>query len=168
MTDTQVRSAQGAMPPVRVPLRLEVVVIPVADYDRAKAFYTRLEWRFDGEVNLDGGYRLSQFTPPGSTASIIFGTQTTSAQPGSFDGLILVVDDLATARDDVMSRGVDVGEVFHDAGGTVIGGFHIGDRGRAPGPDPEGRSYASYASFNDSEGNRWVMQEITERLPGRV
>jgi len=168
MTDTQVRSAQAAIPSARVPLRLEVVVIPVADYDRAKAFYTRLAWRFDGELNLEGGYRLSQFTPPGSTASIIFGTQTTSAQPGSFDGLILVVDDIDVARDDLMSLGVDVSEVFHDAEGAVIGGFHIGDSGRAPGPDPERRSYASYASFDDSEGNRWVMQEITERAPGRV
>jgi len=168
MTDTDLRSAPVAMPAARVRLRLEVVVIPVDDYDRAKAFYTRLDWRFDGEQNLDEGYRLSPFTPPGSTASIIFGTQTTSAPPGSIDGLILAVDDITTARDDVMSRGVDVSDVFHDAGGTVIGGFHIGDAGRAPGPDPEGRSYASYASFYDSEGNRWVMQEITERAPGRV
>jgi catechol 2,3-dioxygenase-like lactoylglutathione lyase family enzyme len=168
MTDTHVRDVPAAMSQAPVQLRLEVVVIPVADYDRAKAFYTALAWRLDGELNLDGGYRLSQFTPPGSTASIIFGTQTTSAQPGSFDGLVLVVDDIKTARDDLLARGVEVSDVFHDVGGTVIGGFHIGDEGRAPGPDPEGRSYASYVSFNDSEGNRWVVQEITERFPGRV
>lgn len=171
MSNTQTNSdtAAGSPGATTGPLRLEVVVIPVADFDRAKEFYgDRLGWRFDGELNLDGDYRLTQFTPPGSNASIIFGNQITAAQPGSADGLILAVDDIQTARDGFVALGVEVSEVFHDAGGATIGGFHIGDEGRAPGPDPEGRSYASYASFEDSEGNRWVLQEITERLPGRV
>lgn len=168
MTSTQTRSAETASPPTAVPFRLEVIVIPVADFDRAKSFYMSLDWRFDGQVDLDGDYHLAQFTPPGSGASVIFGTQVTAAQPGSFDGLLLAVDDIEAARDDLLARGVEVSEVFHDAGGTPIGGFHVGNASRAPGRDPEGRSYASYASFNDSEGNRWLLQEITERLPGRV
>lgn len=167
MTSTQTGSDKTAGPTVAVPFRLEVVVIPVADFDRAKNFYQGLGWRFDGELDLEGGYRLTQFTPPESNASIIFGTQVTSAQPGSFEGLYLIVDDI-DARQELLSRGVEVSEVFHDTGGTVIGGFHVADEGRAPGPDPEGRSYATYVSFNDSEGNRWVLQEITERAPGRV
>ena len=169
MSDTQTSSSNPAGDATTHLFRLEVVVIPVEDFDRAKDFYgNRLGWRFDGEIDLDDGYRLTQMTPPGSNASIIFGTQITAAQPGSFDGLFLVVDDIAGAREELVSKGVEVRDLFHDAGGTVIGGFHIGDEGRAPGPDPEGRSYATYASFNDTEGNRWVLQEITERFPGRV
>lgn len=169
MTKTQVSSepATTTSGATAVPFRLEVVVIPVADFDRAKDFYTNLDWRFDGEVQLDDGYRLAQLTPPGSNASIIFGTRVTAAPPGSSDGLILVVDDVEEARASLRSRGVEVSETFHDASGSLIGGFHIGDEGRAQGPDPEGRSYASYASFHDTEGNRWVLQEITTRLPGR-
>lgn len=129
MTSMQTSSDEAAGPAVAVPFRLEVVVIPVADFDRAKSFYAGLGWRFDGEVVLDGGYRLTQFTPPGSNASIIFGTQVTSAPPGSFDGLFLVVDDIDVAREELLSRGVEVSEVFHDAGGTIVGGFHIGDEG---------------------------------------
>lgn len=167
-SSTQARPTTAPSASTTVPFRLEVIVIPVADFDRAKDFYVGLGWRFDGEVTLDGGYRLAQLTPPGSNASIIFGTQVTAAQPGSFDGLYLVVDDIDSARNELISRGVDVSEPFHDAGGTIIGGFHVGDDSRAPGPDPEGRSYATYASFNDTEGNRWILQEITQRLPGRV
>lgn len=150
------------------PFRLEVVVIPVADYNRAKGFYVGLGWRVDADVSLDDGYRLMQVTPPGSSASVIFGTQVTAAPPGSADGLYLVVDDIDAARDELMSHGVQVSEPFHDAGGGLAGGFHIGEVGRAPGHDPERRSYATYASFKDTEGNRWVLQEVTERLPGRV
>ena len=168
MTSTQTGSDETAGPTVAVPFRLEAVVIPVADFDRAKSFYQGLGWRFDGELELEGGYRLTQFTPPESNASIIFGTQVTSAQPGSFDGLYLIVDDIDAARQELLAHGVEVSEVFHDTGGTIIGGFHVGDEGRASGPDPEGRSYATYMSFNDSEGNRWMLQEIKERLPGRV
>jgi catechol 2,3-dioxygenase-like lactoylglutathione lyase family enzyme len=151
-----------------VPLRLEVVVIPVADVDRAKSFYQGLGWRVDADVAAGDDYRLMQLTPPASNASIIFGKGVTSAQPGSIDSLLLAVDDIEAARDELASRGVDVSEVFHDAGGSLGGGFIAGTEARAAGPDPEGRSYASYASFSDPDGNRWLLQEITERLPGRV
>lgn len=151
-----------------VPFRLEVVVIPVADVDRAKKFYVGLGWRFDGEITRDDGYRLVQLTPPGSNCSIIFGNGVTSAQPGSFDGLLLVVDDIEAARTRLLAQGVQVSEAFHESGGGLVGGFHVGNEQRASGPDPERRSYATYASFNDPEGNRYVLQEITQRLPGRV
>jgi catechol 2,3-dioxygenase-like lactoylglutathione lyase family enzyme len=150
------------------PVRLEVVVIPVADPERAKNFFLGLGWRFDGELFEDDDYHLVQITPTGSPASIIFGRGVTAAQPGTFDGLILAVDNIETAREELISRGAKVSEVFHDARGGPIGGFQIGDKGRAMGPDPERRSYATYASFEDTEGNRWVLQEITERAPGRV
>ena len=152
-----------------VQFRLEVVVIPIADHDRARDFYVnRLGWRADADVAIDDGYRLVQVTPTGSNASVIFGTQITAAQPGSSDGLVLVVDDIDAARRELLGRGVDVSAAFHDAGGGLAGGFHVGDAGRAAGPDPERRSYATYASFMDTEGNRWVLQEITGRLPGRL
>ena len=169
-TTQQVTTVQESrtVSPTAVPFRLEVVVIPVADYDRAKKFYVGLGWRVDADVDGGNGYRLMQLTPTGSGASVIFGTQVTAAQPGSADGLLLAVDDLDAARADLLSRGVDVSPAFHDANGSLAGGFHIGDEGRAFGHDPEGRSYATYASFNDSEGNRWLLQEITTRLPGRV
>ncbi len=169
MTDTTVRNEPATMAAdaTTVPLRLEVVVIPVADYDRAKRFYMGLGWRVDADADLGNGYRLMQLTPPGSQASIIFGTQVTAAPPGASDGLLLVVDNIDEARTALLERGVEVSEVFHDADGGLIGGFHIGDEGRAQGPDPDRRSYATYASFKDSEGNRWVLQEITTRLPGR-
>jgi len=163
-TDTAARSPSPAI----IPYRLEVVVIPVADYDRAKDFYVGLGWRLDADVQGEDGYRLMQVTPPGSNTSIIFGTQVTAARPGSFDGLLLVVDDIDAARADLLSRGVEVSELFHDVKGGLGAGFHPGNEGRAPGPDPQGRSYATHASFQDSEGNRWVLQEIKERLPGRV
>jgi len=159
--DTATRMSSDAA----VPFRLEVVVIPVADVDRAKDFYVGLGWRFDGEIARDDGYRLIQLTPPRSNCSIIFGNGATSAQPGSFDGLLLAVDDIEAARNELLSRSVEVSETFHEAGGGLVGGFHVGNEQRAAGSDPEGRSYAS---FNDSEGNRYVLQEITERLPGRV
>jgi catechol 2,3-dioxygenase-like lactoylglutathione lyase family enzyme len=168
VTQVSTDSAAGASGAAAVPFRLEVVVIPVADFDRAKNFYVGLGWRLDAEAALDDGYRLTQLTPPGSNASIIFGTRVTAAQPGSFDGLLLVVDDIDAARNDLLSHGVEVSGVFHDAGGGLGGGFHVGNEGRATGHDPERRSYASYASFHDTEGNRWVLQEITTRLPGRV
>ena len=149
-------------------MKLEVVVIPVSDVDRAKEFYKRLGWREDIDVVGTDGYRALQLTPPGSACSIIFGKGVTAAQPGSIDRLVLAVSGIDAARDALRSRGVEVGEVFHDAGGGLGGGFYAGTEGRAPGPDPQGRSYASYASFSDPDGNRWLLQEITERLPGRV
>ena len=143
---------------------LEVIVLPVADVDRAKAFYESLGWRLDADVPGDGGFRVVQLTPPGSPASIIFGSDVTAAAPGSTEGLYLVVDDIEAAREDLVARGVDVSEVYHDAGGVFE---HAGTEHRLPGPDPNRSSYSSFASFNDPDGNRWVLQEITERLPGR-
>lgn len=150
-------------------LKLEVVVLPVSDVDRAKAFYKRLGCREDIDVAApDGSFRVVQMTPPGSACSLIFGTGVTAAAPGSVDRLVLAVRDLAATRKELVGQGVDVGEIFHDAGGGLGGGFHAGTTGRAPGPDPQGRSYASYASFSDPDGNGFMLQEITERLPGRV
>jgi catechol 2,3-dioxygenase-like lactoylglutathione lyase family enzyme len=169
MSTTLVHDERPVDPAARaVPTRLEAVVVPVADFDRALRFYTGLGWRLDADVDDHQGYRLAQVTPTGSQASVIFGTQVTAARPGSLDGLLLAVDDIAAARADLLARGVEVSEAFHDAGGGLGGGFHVGDAGRASGPDPLGRSYPTYASFVDSEGNRWLLQEITSRLPGRV
>ncbi|RJT96569.1 glyoxalase [Arthrobacter frigidicola] len=149
-----------------IPFRLEVVVLPVADVDRAKAFYTSLDWRLDADVSREG-YRLIQFTPPDSAASIIFGTHASAADPGSLDGLLLVVDNIDRARMDLVSRGVEVSGVFHEASGGRAGGFHVDEGAVASGHDPDRRSYASYATFRDSEGNRWILQEVTDRVPGR-
>lgn len=151
-----------------VDLRLEVVILSVSDADRAKQFYATLGWREDADFVITETYRVLQFTPPGSATSIIFGTGVTAAAPGSGGSMLLAVDDIDAARDDLRSRGVQVSEVFHDAGGGLGGGFHPGTDGRSPGPDPEGRSYGSYASFSDPDGNSWLLQEITTRLPGRV
>ncbi len=148
-------------------MKLEVVVVPVSDVDRAKRFYEKLGFRLDIDYVANEDYRVIQFTPPGSQASIIFGKGVTSAQPGSIDHLVLAVDDIDAARREILSHGVEISDVFHDAAGGLGGGFHAGTDGRAPGPDPEGRSYASYASFNDTDGNGWLLQEIRERLPGR-
>lgn len=147
-----------------VDMRLEVVVVPVTDVDRAKDFYSQLGWRLDADLASGEDFRVVQFTPPGSPASVIFGTGLTSAAPGSAEGLHLVVSDIEAARAELADRGVEVSEVFHDAGGV----FHrAGTEGRVPGPDSERRSYASFASFSDPDGNGWVFQEITTRLPGR-
>lgn len=150
-------------------LKLEVVVVPVADVEVAKQFYgTGLGFREDIDVSGDGGYRCVQMTPPGSPCSIIFGSGVTTAPPGSLDRLLLAVDNIEKARGELVDRGVDVGEIFHDAAGGLGAGFVAGTAGRAAGPDPQGRSYGSYASFTDPDGNGWMLQEITERLPGRV
>ncbi|WP_197040289.1 VOC family protein [Mycobacterium sp. URHB0044] len=145
-------------------MKLEVVVIPVSDVDRAKAFYETLGWRLDADFATGDDFRVIQLTPPGSPCSVIFGTGISSATPGSVEGLHLVVTDIEAARAEVASRGVEVSEVFHDAGGV----FHrAGTTGREPGPDPQRTSYGSFASFSDPDGNGWVLQEITSRLPGR-
>jgi catechol 2,3-dioxygenase-like lactoylglutathione lyase family enzyme len=162
--DTATKEARAA----GVAMRLEVVVLPVADADRAKEFYASLGWREDADFVISDDYRVLQFTPPGSPASIIFGTGVTDAAPGSIDSMVLAVDDIDAARAELIDRGVEVSEVFHDAGGGLGGGFHAGTEGRAAGPDPEGRSYGSYASFSDPDGNGWLLQGITQRLPGRV
>jgi catechol 2,3-dioxygenase-like lactoylglutathione lyase family enzyme len=151
----------------RMDMKLEVVVIPVSDVDRAKKFYTGLGFREDVDYDRGDGYRIVQLTPPGSACSIIFGTGVTAARPGSIDRLVLAVADMDAARETLRARGVEA-SVFHDAGGGLGGGFYAGSDGRAPGRDPEGRSYATYASFADPDGNRWLLQQITARLPGRV
>ena len=140
-------------------LKLEVIVIPVSNVDRAKGFYSDLGWRLDADFAVGDAFRVVQFTPPGSPCSIHFGTGITSAVPGSATGTYLIVSDIEAARADLIGRGVDVSEVFHRAG-----------PGKPPvsGRDPERRSYFSYATFSDPDGNSWLLQEITARLPGRV
>ena len=145
-------------------MRLEVVVIPVADVDRAKDFYKALGWREDADFAGDAGFRVVQVTPPGSGCSVIFGSGITSAAPGSAQGLQLVVNDIDGARAELIDHGAGVSAVFHDAGGVFR---HAGTQGRVPGPAPDHRSYGSFASFSDPDGNGWMLQEITTRLPGR-
>jgi catechol 2,3-dioxygenase-like lactoylglutathione lyase family enzyme len=139
-------------------MALEVVVIPVTDVGCAKRFYARLGWREDADIVKGGAFRLVQFTPPGSPCSIHFGTGLTSAAPGSAGALYLVVADIEAVRADLVKRGVEVSEVFHRPPGQD----HVS------GPDPQRRSYASFVSFKDPDGNAWVLQEVTVRLPGRV
>jgi catechol 2,3-dioxygenase-like lactoylglutathione lyase family enzyme len=146
-----------------VDLKLEVVVIPVADVDRAKRFYQGLGWRLDGDFSNGDDWRLVQMTPPGSTCSVMFGKGFTSAVPGSVQGTFLVVDDLEAARAQLNGRGVDVSEVFHFQGDLL----NARSNGHTAGRDPKGRSYFSFASFNDPDGNTWLLQEVNGRLPGR-
>lgn len=145
-------------------MKLEVVVIPVSDVDRAKAFYEKLGFRLDIDYVANENFRVLQFTPPNSGASIIFGKGVTAAQPGSIDQLVLGVDDVDAARGDLIARGVDVSEVFHYAGGPFN---NAEKKPRVGGRDPQGRSYFSFASFQDLDGNGWLLQEIKTRLPGR-
>ncbi len=144
-------------------MKLEVLIIPVSDVDRAKAFYERLGWRLDADFAKDD-FRVVQLTPPNSDASIIFGKGVTSAKAGLADSLVLAVDDVDAARDDLIARGVNVGEIFHYAGGPFNNAV---ENPRVGGRDPQGRSYFSFASFEDPDGNGWLLQEITTRLPGR-
>ena len=145
-------------------MKLEVLVLAVSDVDRAKAFYEKLGFRLDIDYAADENFRVLQFTPPHSEASIIFGKGITSAKSGSADSLVLAVDDIDAARDDLIARGVNVSEVFHYAGGPFNNAV---ENPRVAGRDPEGRSYYSFASFEDPDGNGWLLQEITARLPGR-
>jgi len=138
-----------------VDMNLEVVTLPVSDVDRAKSFYQSLGWRTDADIVAGDNFRVVQLTPPHSACSISFGKGVTTGEPGSVQRLLLVVDDIDEARAALIARGVDVSEVFHLAGGRV------------PGPDPQGRSYQTYASFSDPDGNGWLLQEIKTRLPGR-
>ncbi len=150
-----------------VDLKLEVVVIPVSDVDRAKDFYARLGWRLDADFPFDNGVRIVQFTPPGSPGSVQFGTKMTSAAPGSAENLYLIVSDIEAARDQLLSRGAEVSEVFHP--GAPGAQFQPdGASDRVSGPAPDHRTYSSFATFSDPDGNRWLLQEITSRLPGRV
>ncbi|MFJ8796273.1 MULTISPECIES: VOC family protein [unclassified Streptomyces] len=146
-------------------MKLEVVVVPVSDVDRAKDFYTGLGWRLDADVPTGEDFRVVQMTPPGSPASVIFGTSVTEQAPGSARGLHLIVDDIETAREELRKGGADPGEVFHDSGGVF---HHAGTDARVPGPAPERGSYGSFLSFSDPDGNGWLLQEITTRLPGRL
>lgn len=161
MSSTQMSSATASETPrVRiVDMKLEVVVVPVSDVDRAKRFYGELGWRLDADFVVGNEFRVVQFTPPGSPASIHFGTGLTSTAPGSASGLYLVVSDIEAARGALVDLGVNVSEVFHRVG-----------PGTPPlsGPDPERRSYSSFATFSDPDGNGWLLQEVTTRLPGRV
>ena len=143
--------------------KLEVVVLPVADIDRAKAYYAALGWRLDADFATED-LRVVQFNPPGSSCSIIFGAGITDAEPGSTQGLILTVIDIEAARAELIDRGATVSETFHDAGGVF---HHAGDSHRVPGLDPARRSYVSFASFADPDGNGWLLQELTTRRPGR-
>ncbi len=154
----------------KLDMKLEVVVIPVADVDRAKRFYGDLGWRLDADFGDGGDYRVIQFTPPGSGCSVIFGKNVTAAAPGTAQGLYLIVSDIEAAREELRARGVAVSEVFHDAGGVYVGPDepYLFGRKRVGGRDPEHRTYRSFASFRDPDGNGWLFQEITARLPGRV
>ena len=147
-------------------LKLEVVVIPVSDVERAKRFYETLGWRLDADFAFDNGFRVVQLTPPGSGCSVQFGTKITSAAPGSAQGLYLIVSEIAAARDELAARGADISEVFH--AGTPGAQFQSGGTsGRVRGPAPDHASYRSFATFSDPDGNRWLLQEIKARLPGR-
>ena len=150
--------------------KLEIIVLPVSDIDRAKAFYAGLGWRLDADYDNGSDFRVIQFTPPGSGCSIIFGKNVTGAAPGSAQGLYLIVSDLAATREELISRGAQVSEIFHGADGKYSGSdeHYIFGSIRVSGPDPEHRSYRSFASFHDPDGNGWVMQEITARLTGRI
>ncbi|CAB3757181.1 VOC family protein [Paraburkholderia humisilvae] len=167
MSNGQTRS-EAALFPVgarTVDMKLEVVVIPVSDVDRAKQFYAGLGWRLDVDIAKDGQFRVVHFTPPGSLCSVLFGKGVTTGEPGSVQGLHLIVSDVVAARAELAARGVDVSEVFHDVGGVF---HHAGEEGRVSGPHPARSSYGSFASFSDPDGNGWVFQEVTTRLPGRV
>jgi catechol 2,3-dioxygenase-like lactoylglutathione lyase family enzyme len=172
MNDTLARSeAASEIPRAQaVDMKLEVVVIPVSDVDRAKRFYGGLGWRLDADFAAGDDFRVIQFTPPGSGCSVIFGRNVTAAIPGSAKGLYLIVSDIAAARDELLGRGVEVSEVFHDAAGVYAGADepYLFGRLRVSGQDSEHRSYRSFASFSDPDGNGWLFQEVTARLPGRV
>ncbi|HEX2673983.1 MAG TPA: VOC family protein [Polyangiaceae bacterium] len=164
MTSTQTSNPYANTFPSASPaeLKLEVVIIPVSDVDRAKSFYSGLGWRLDADFASDD-WRVVQLTPPGSPCSIIFGKGITTAAPGSVQGTFLIVSDIAAARAGLVAHGVDVSEVFHFQGGLHV----VGTQGRVAGADPEGNSYRSWASFSDPDGNGWLLQEIKTRLPGR-
>ncbi len=166
MSATEDRSsdASGTASVKAVDLKLEVVVIPVSDVDRAKEFYGGLGWRLDADFSFDNGFRVVQFTPPGSAASIQFGTDMTSGAPGSVQNLYLIATDIDAARDELIAHGAEVSEVFHPAAPGAQ--FHPDTSGHLGGRTPD--SYSSFASFSDPDGNGWLLQEITTRLPGRI
>ena len=158
-TETSSAGATAAAPPPNPgDMRLEVVLVPVSDVDRAKEFYARLGWREDADFDISEDFRAVQFTPPGSGCSIAFGRGFSNMEPGSLERLEVAVYDIAATREDLISRGVEVSDLFHGAPGQAP----------EPGPDPEGRPYMTYATFKDPDGNGWLLQQIKTRLPGRV
>jgi catechol 2,3-dioxygenase-like lactoylglutathione lyase family enzyme len=168
MSSTPVINEQTTQVPSgwMVDLKLEAVVIPVSDVDRSKRFYGGLGWRLDADFAFDNGFRVVQFTPPGSGCSVQFGTNITSAAPGSAQGLYLIVSEIEAARDELVARGAGISEVFH--AGTPGAQFQRdGTSGRLSGPAPDHASYSTFASFTDPDGNGWLLQEIRTRLPGR-
>ena len=168
--EVQANDAASEASVAKVDMKFEIVVLPVSDVDRAKEFYAKLGWRLDAEFESGKDYRVIQFTPPGSGCSIIFGKNVTAAAPGSAQGLYLIVSDIEAARQNLLRRGVKVSEVFHGASDVYAGKdepFLFG-RNRVNGPDPAHGSYRSFASFKDPDGNGWLFQEITTRLPGRI
>jgi catechol 2,3-dioxygenase-like lactoylglutathione lyase family enzyme len=165
-TQTSNERATGTPTAATVDLKLEVVVIPVSDVDRAKRFYGSLGWRLDADFAFDNGFRVVQFTPPGSGCSVQFGTNIASAAPGSAQGLYLIVSEIEAAHDELVARGAKISEVFH--AGTPGAQFRRdGISGRVSGPAPDHASYGSFATFSDPDGNSWLLQEIKTRLPGR-
>jgi catechol 2,3-dioxygenase-like lactoylglutathione lyase family enzyme len=169
-TDARSDTATGSAGVRRVDMKFEIVVIPVSDVDRAKRFYGGLGWRLDADFAAGDDYRVIQFTPPGSGCSVIFGKNVTAAMPGSAQGLYLIVPDIKAARDELLTRGVKISDVFHGGNNEYAGKDepYLFGRIRVAGADPEHRSYRSFASFSDPDGNGWLLQEITSRLPGRV
>lgn len=169
MSTNEIRSSEvtSGATVAKVDMKLEVAVIPVSDVDRAKEFYKKLGWRLDADFPFDNGFRIVQFTPPGSGCSVQFGTKITSAAPGSAKGLYLIVSDISAAHDEIASRGIMISEVFHSV--TPGAQFQPDNKGgRASGPAPNHATYSSFATFNDPDDNTWLLQEVTTRLPGRV
>src|SRR3984957_14020438 len=168
--EIQANDAASEASVAKVDMKFEIVVVPVSDVEHAKEFYAKLGWRLDADYDKGKDFRIIQFTPPGSGCSVIFGKNVTPAAPGSAQGLYLIVSDIQAARKALLDRGVEVSEVFH-GGDNVYAGTdepYLFGRIRVSGPDPEHRSYRSFASFSDADGNGWLLQEITARLPGRV
>jgi catechol 2,3-dioxygenase-like lactoylglutathione lyase family enzyme len=166
-TDVRSSDANESTRITHVDMKLEVVVIPVSDVDRAKGFYGSIGWRLDADFSFDNGFRVVQFTPPGSAGSVQFGTNITSAAPGSAQGLYLIVSDIEAAHDELAAHGVDVSDVFHP--GTPGAQFQpAGASDRVSAPAPDHASYSSFATFTDPDGNGWLLQEVTTRLPGRI
>ena len=168
--EVQANDAASEASVAKVDMKFEIVVIPVSDVDRAKEFYAKLGWRLDADYDNGNDYRVIQFTPPGSGCSVIFGRNVTAAAPGSAQGLYLIVSDIEPARKELLARGVSVSEVFHGGADVYAGPDepYLFGRRRVSGPDPDRESYRSYASFHDPEGNGWLLQEVTTRLPGHM
>jgi catechol 2,3-dioxygenase-like lactoylglutathione lyase family enzyme len=165
LTEMPIKPATAGSGADTVDMKLEVVVLPVSDVDRAKRFYSDLGWRLDLDYSPGDDYRVIQFTPPGSGCSVIFGSNVTEAAPGSAQGLHLIVSDIRAARDQLLRRGIEISEPFHDAGGIF---HHASAKDLVSGPNPQRKSYASYASFSDPDGNGWLFQEVTARLTGHI